>query len=165
MTAWTSRSPEERALLNPSYFSVILWHAATGHRTEANASLPFDTAFLVLPLVLHRETRDALPKSVVTSLPVWLDENPLVRARLAERARALVPYTKEALMFGGTRGLLSFTRDGVTAERALKPNITSELKRSNDEIRSCVKKADFVGRWFARTGNAATVMSLLGVRP
>jgi hypothetical protein len=165
MTAWTDRSPEERALLNPGFFSMLFWHAATGHMAEGGAGLPFGTGFLVLPMVLHRETRESLPKMVTTSLPVWLDDNPLVRARLAERARTLVPYTREALLFGGTRGILMVREDRVAAEQGWKRKISAELRRSSDEVRSCAKRADFLGRWFARAGSPATVMALMGVRP
>lgn len=165
MTQWLNRSPEERALLNPSFFSLLFWHAATGHMVEGGAGLPFGTAFLVLPIVLHRETRESLPKTVTTSLPVWLENNQLVRARLAERARTLVPYTKESLIFGGIRGMLKVSADVVSTEQGWKRKISAELRRSSDEVRSCAKRADFLGRWFARTGSPATVMALMGVRP
>jgi len=165
MTPWTNRSPEERALLNPSFFSLLFWHAATGHAAEGGVGLPFVTSFLVLPVVLHRETRESLPKMVTTSLPVWLDDNPVVRARLAERARTLVPYTREALMFGGMRGFLKVNADSVSAEQGWKRKISAELRRSSDEVRSCAKRADFLGRWFAKAGSPATVMALMGVRP
>ena len=165
MIPWSSRSAEERALLNPSFSSVLLWHAAIGHVAEGTGALPFGTAFLVLPLVLHRGTREALPKSVATSLPVWLEDYPLVRARMAERARLLVPYTKEALLFGGTRGLLSVSSDSVSAEPTWQRKINAEMQKSSDEVRACARKAGFMGRWFARAGSPATVMALLGVRP
>jgi len=165
MTSWTNRSPEERALLNPSFFSLLFWHASTGHMAEGGAGLPFGTGFLVLPMVLHRETRESLPKMVTTSLPVWLDDNPLVRARLAERARTLVPYTREALLFGGTRGFFTVSQDRVSAEQGWKRKISAELRQATDEVRSCAKRADFLGRWFARAGSPATVMALMGVRP
>jgi len=165
MIPWTNRAPEERALLNPSFFSLLFWHAATGHMAEGHTGLPFATSFLVLPLVLHRETRESLPKVVTTSLPVWLDENPLVRARLAERSRMLVPYTKEALMFGGTRGFLTISADAITVAESWKRKVNAEHRRSGDEVRSYAKKAEFLGRWFARTGSPTTVMALMGVRP
>lgn len=165
MTLWKNRSPEERALLNPSFFSLLLWHAAIGHATETSAGLPFGTGFLVLPILLHRGTRDSLPKTVATSVPVWLDNNPLVRARLAERARTLVPYTREALLFGGTHGIFTVQADRITAEQGWQRRITAELRRSSDEVGFCAKRAEFLGRWFARAGSPATVMALMGVRP
>jgi hypothetical protein len=98
-------------------------------------------------------------------LPVWLDDNPLIRAQLAERARTLVPYSREALLFGGTLGFLTVSEDRVSAEQGWKRKISAELRRSSDEVRSCAKRADFLGRWFARAGSPATVMALMGVRP
>jgi len=165
MIPWLNRSPEERALLNPSFVSVLIWHAATGHMAGGAVGLPFGTAFLVAPLVLHRETREALPRMLKTSLPVWLADNQLVRARLAERARTLVPYTREALLFGGMRGFLKVSADVVSAEQGWKRRVSAELARSGDEVRSCAARANFLGKWFARAGSPATVMALLGVRP
>lgn len=165
MTPWTSRAPEERTLFNPSFFSLLFWHAATGHMAEGGVRLSFATSFLVLPLVLHRETRESLPRSVTTSVPVWLGENPLVRTRLAERARILAPYTKEALMFGGVRGFLTISADAVSAEQAWELKVRAELKKSSDEVRSCAKSAVFLGRWFSRAGSPMTLMALMGVRP
>lgn len=160
-----NRAPEERALLNPSFFSLLFWHAASGHTAELGTGLPFVTSFLVLPLVLHRETRESLPKRVMTSLPVWLDENPLVRVRFAERSSMLVPYAKEALMFGSMRGFLKIGADEIAAEMGWQRKVNAELKRTSEEVRTCAKRAEFLGRWFARAGSSATVMALMGVRP
>jgi hypothetical protein len=165
MTPWRNRSPEERTLLNPGFFSLLFWHAATGHMAEGGVGLPFVTTFLVPPIVLHRETRESLPRKVTTSLPVWLDDNQLVRARLAERAHTLVPYTKDGLMFGGMRGFLRVSANAVSAEQGWKRKINAELRRSSAEVRSCAERAEFIGRWFARTGSSTTVMAFMGVRP
>jgi hypothetical protein len=165
MMAWPQRPPEERALLNPGFCSVVLWHAASGYATVANAPLPFDVAFLMLPIVLHRETRESLPHAVSTSLAVWLDDNPLTRARIAERATTLVAFTKEALMFGGLHGLLNLAGSAVAANGARKRLVAATLRDSSDEVRACAKQADFTGRWFAKAGSPSTVMAIVGVRP
>lgn len=165
MTPWLNRAPEERALLNPCYLSLLLWGAATGYTAESGVGLPFGMAFLVNPLVLHRETRESLPIKVTTSLAVWLEDHQITRARGAERARALASFTKEALMFGGVRGLLRLKDVQISAEPDWKKPIAAELAKSSDEVSSCSKKAEFLGRWFARAGSPATVMALLGVRP
>jgi len=162
---WVNRPAEERALLNPSFCSTLLWQAATGYSGASGSPLPFDVAFLVLPMVLHRETRDSLPKAVTTSLAVWLDENPLARSRIADRAATLVPFTKDALMFGGVHGLLDLTNGMVTAKVDWKKNIAAMLKGSTDEVRACAKRAEFVGKWFTKAGSPGTVMALMGVRP
>ena len=165
MSQWTSRSPEERALLNPSFCSGLLWQAAVGHANTLHAPLPFDISFLVLPIVLHRETRESLPRVVRTSLAVCIDDNPLARLRVADRARTLARFTKEAMMFGGLYGLFELKGGAIAANLEWKKRIEDDLKDSSDEVRVCAKRAEFVGKWLASSGTPGTVMAILGVRP
>ena len=165
MIPWKTRPAEEKTLLSPSFCSVLLWQAAGGYSSIANTRLPFDLAFLVLPIVLHRNTRTSLPKAVTTSLAVWLDDNPLMRARIADRARTLVPFTKEALLFGGLHGLLDLANASVGEAPDWKKRIGAEIKASSDEVQECASRAYFLGRWLAKGGSPSTVMATLGVRP
>jgi hypothetical protein len=165
MMDWVTRSPEERGLLNPSFCSVLMWQAADGHAADSSLALPFDLAFLVLAIVLHLETRESLPRSVATSLAVWLEEKSLARSRIADRSRTLVPFTKEALNFGGLHGLLILSPGIIRANLDWRKKISASLRASSEEVRACSKRAQFVGRWFSKTGSAATVMALIGVRP
>ena len=165
MISWVERTQEERSLLNPGFCANLLWHAARGYANEDDAVMSFEELFLVFPFVLHRGTRDALPRSTRTSLAVWLQENPLVRGRVANRAQVLVPFTKEALMFAGMHGLIRFESGKVYAEPAQGTTINRVLRQSSDEVKLCAKRAEFVGKWFAQAGSPATVLALLGVRP
>jgi hypothetical protein len=165
MSLWTSRPSEERSLLNPSFCSCLLWQAAVGHKSISQDPLPFELSFLVLPIVLHRATRDALPAAVRTSLAVWINDNPLARSRVADRSRMLVKFTKEAMMFGGLHGLLQFQAGMITANPGWKKLIAADMKDSTDEVRSCMKRAEFVGKWLASSGSSSTAMAIFGVRP
>lgn len=165
MTLWRERSIEERHLLNPSFCSVVLWYAAAGYVTKRNPAMPLAMSFLVLPFVLHRPTRESLPRTTATSLAAWLTDQPLIRARVAERAIALRPFTQEALLFGGAHQLLVLGADGIRASASTKKAIESGLAETSDEVRACAKRADFVGKWFEKAGKAETVLALLGVRP
>lgn len=165
MTSWSQRSREERSLLNPSFCANLLWHAARGHAGVGNGSLSFEEAFLVLPFVLHRETRETLPRVTRTSLAVWLDDNPLSRGRIVGRAQLLVTFTKEGLIFGGQHGVIRIEGGRIYAEEAWKRIINHSLKTSSDEVRECAKRAEFLGKWFAQTGSTPTVLALIGVRP
>lgn len=164
MISWGTRSAEERTLLNPGFCGALLWQSAGGYAKESGILLPFDLSFLVLPIVLHRESREMLPHSISTSLAVWLDENPLTRSRIAERARMLAPFTKDALMFAGTHGLIAISDLSVSANADWKKKVDGILKDSSDEVRACSRRAEFIGRWFAKAGSPGTVMALIGVR-
>jgi hypothetical protein len=144
---------------------MLLWEAAAAYSTAAGVSLPFEVSFVVLPMVLHRETRESLPRAVSTSLAVWLEENPLARSRVGDRARTLMPFTKDAIIFGGIHGLLDLSQGAVLAREDWKKAIAMELRDSTAEVRVCARRAEFVGRWFAGTGSPGTVMALLGVKP
>lgn len=166
MSPWSNRPLEERSLLNPAFCSCLLWQAATGYASmeTAPALLPFDVAFLILPIVLHVKTRESLPRSITTSLAVWLTDHPLARADITERARVLVPYTKEALLFGGLHGLFRLENSALTPLNDLGLRIINNNDAS-EEVQQCMKRAMFVGRWLARAGSPDTIMALIGVKP
>jgi hypothetical protein len=77
----------------------------------------------------------------------------------------LVQFTKEAMMFGGLHGVLKFQTGAITANPDWKKRIASEMKDSTDEVRSCMKRAEFIGKWLASSGSSSTVMAIFGVRP
>lgn len=165
MTAWIDRTIEERALLNPAFCALLIWHFASAGGVQGNRALTFAESYLVLPIVLPKNSREALPRSTRTSLAAWMDENPSFQATLAVRSRAMVPFTKDALIFGGTRQFLQVSTDAVRASSEWKRLANSTLRQSSSETQACLKKAAFLGTWFLETGTANTVMALLGVRP
>jgi hypothetical protein len=102
---------------------------------------------------------------VTSSVAVWVEENPLTRSSLPAHARALVGFTKEALLFSGAYGLLDLSDGDVAANDDWRKKVSGEFKTSSDEVRYCAKRAEFVGKWFAAAGTPGTVMALLGVKP
>lgn len=163
--AWNERSREERTLLNPGYCANLLWHATRGHASFNGSALAFEEAFLILPLVLDRRIREALPRHTQTSLATWLEIDPFARGRITSRAQLLAKFTKEALLFGGVYGLLSLSHGHVIGADEWRRVVRESLLRASDEVRETAKKAEFVGKWFAHAGAAATVLALIGVRP
>ena len=82
----------------------------------------------------------------------------------AERARAVVPLVKEGILFASCGQLLMLDDARLTA--ADRPRSMALFEReATDEVKACVKKAEFVGKWFAGSGDYATVMALWGVAP
>lgn len=165
MTAWIDRTIEERALLNPAFCASLIWHFASAGGVQDHRALTLSESYLVLPIVLPRNSREALPRSTRTSLAAWMDENPSFQATLAVRSRAMVPFTRDALIFGGTRQFLQVSTDAVLARIEWKRRVNSALRQFSPETQACLKKAEFLGNWFLETGTANTVMALLGVRP
>lgn len=168
MKRWLDRPLEERHLLNPAFCSSILWYAAKGasdRSTLPRKSLSFAEAFLVIPLVLHKKSRESLPSRINTSLPVWIEAEPLLIANFPARASALLHYTKQAIIFGGSLELFSLDGDEIKANISFDRKLNNTYRDSSDEVRECLKKASFLGKWFAHTGAPETIYTLFGVRP
>ncbi len=165
MTQWRERTREERTLLNPAFCSLLLWHAARGYVSINQDGISFEEAFLILPMVLHRTTREALPRDTRTSLAVWTNSNPLAQGRIATRARLLVTFTKEGIIFGGVHGLTRVNECRLYANEDCRRTINRSLRDSSEEVKLCASRAEFVGKWFAKTGSKLTVLALIGVKP
>ncbi len=160
MRAWDQRSVEQAALFNPAFLAVVL--AAASRGAHEGGGLPWSLAFLVVPLVLHRPSREALPGRTTTSLPVWLERNPQARVGFSQRAGDLAPLTREAARLGLAAGSLRLTGD------RLHPGIVrrrTKAVRASAERDDCLSRAEFAGRWLAGNGDVVTVFGLFGVRP
>lgn len=165
MTAWAARSREEAYLLNPSFCALIAWSSALGYRGDGDNGMPYVLPFLAVPLSLHKPTRQTLPRSVRTSMPAWIEENAYFRVGFAERARSLAPFVREALLFGAIHGLIAFDEEHRLVPVPKPRTLNGYLREATEEVRECVKKADFVGKWMAASGSVETTMALWGVKP
>ncbi|MBK8262659.1 MAG: hypothetical protein IPK80_15160 [Nannocystis sp.] len=164
LAPWSERPLEQARLLNPAFVGTLLWSCARAYKTAADQPQPYALSFLVAPVVLHKSTRESLPITTRTSLVSWVGENPRVIVGFAERARSIVPMVKEAVLFASNGGLLQVQESRVVAKA--RPRSMARFEReASDEVKACIKKADFLGKWFALSGDYTTVMALWGVAP
>jgi ABC-three component (ABC-3C) system Middle Component 3 len=161
MKGWAERSPESAALLNPALLAVVCAAAASQYERESGEAMPWPLAFLVAPLVLHRGTRDVLPRSIRSHLSTWITSNPVIRAGFPQRAQSLTGLVREGLRFGMAYGALS-----VTAEGGIRGILSPSARPIEDgDAADIVRSAGFVGKWFTKADQPATLFALLGVAP
>jgi Family of unknown function (DUF6521) len=116
MPTWNERPTEVANLLNPAFVGILLRKAVDGFNGEIKDGMPLELLYLVLPFCLHPATAARLPRSPsATPLHVWLqkEENRDVLLSFAERASALVPFVREALLFSCSRQVISIGEDGL----------------------------------------------------
>jgi hypothetical protein len=165
MSAWVDRTSEEARLFNPSFLGLLVWSATAGYMQATRMGLPFELVFVALPLSLHKPTRDALPRNQRTSLPAWLDENSHLRVGFVERTKGLLPFVREAVLFGAHHGLITIS-DGGRLEPSPRPRtLTRYTSEVTEDVRDCLRRAEFLGRWFGTAGTSATIMALWGIAP
>lgn len=163
LTSWNKRPIEVAHLLNPAFCSIILREFVLGYNQECGNSMPYSLSFLVLPLVLHKPTRDLLPRTIATKFHSWVHQNQVMRLDLHNRAKQLVPFSKEALYWCASSGMLAFDEQGgLDVSKHNFKNI-NWLLDSDPEV--CKKKAHFLGRWLTRAGDPATIFAIMGIKP
>jgi hypothetical protein len=162
MKAWNQRPFEIRNLFNPAFCGVVLHRALTGYEEENELGMPFSLALLVLPLCLHKDTRQVLSENSRGYFLKAVEKNPRVLVGFAERAKHLLPFTMEALGFLMEHGCFVVNEQGHlrTVERSLRKKVTG-----SDESVESQRVAKFIGKEFARISDRVTIFTSLGVRP
>jgi hypothetical protein len=166
MQTWPNRVVEEANLFNPAFCTSLIAKAAAEFNKKAHRAIPFALGFLVLPIVLHRGTRTALPSTTVTSLLPWIQENRDQLVDFSIRVQRLREIGKEAILFGLQHETLLLSEKGDLIVGPKRQSATD--KRTGlftDEARDCVDRAGFVGRWFAGAGSTATIFAAWGISP
>jgi len=162
MKRWSERSDELASLFNPAFCGTLLFHSVRNYRKEADAGMPFSLTSLILPLTLNRRLRATLPKTIRTPFDVWCRREGQIMIGLADRVRALLPITRESIIFLGQHGLLIIT-DGALSTRARAPRGLGEFEGIDEEIADCFTKARVLGIMMARAANEVSVLMSLGL--
>jgi hypothetical protein len=165
MKPWAERPREEAHLLNPAFCCVTIASACAGYGESSGEPLPFVLAFMVLPVVLHRKTRESLPRTSRTSIPAWLQEHAEARIGFHERLMALQPHTKEALRYGLAFDWLAMGESGVIRCVAPETLIGRSIRSLGGDASDCVSRARFLGKWLGAAASTETTLALWGIRP
>lgn len=157
-------TPETLRLLNPAFLATVIGHAAGGYAEHRDQGLPFSLAFIVPPLVLHKDTRVALPKMITSKLPDWAHKNSAELAFLPDHARELQAAVRSAIVIGAHFDIIAFDDNArICIASQFYPKSAQKYLKQSDEIDEIMKKSHFLGRWFSVSGNQPTVLSILGI--
>ncbi|MFJ4073640.1 three component ABC system middle component [Curtobacterium sp. NPDC089991] len=161
LQSWEARSMVTAAMLNPALIALIVTVAANRYEHDSGEPMPWELSFLVVPMALHADSRNAVPTRVTSRLPKWVNDNPLIAAGLGPRAEGVAPYVREGIRWGLRAGALTLDSEG----RFIGTVHGRFNKGDTPDLREVINTARFLGRWFASVGSMATVFALLGVTP
>lgn len=162
MKNWENRATEIAYLLNPAFCGRIIYHAIKTYQQESKRPMPFPLIYLILPMVLHRKTRERIKS--VTKMQIWIQNNPEMLIGFAERAKNMVLITNEAVEFLMQSGIVTLTSNAELELAELFKSLSTS-KYTNDEIKECISKSSSVAKWFAKAGTVETIYISWGVRP
>jgi hypothetical protein len=154
---WSERIPAVADLLNPALIAAVIAEASIEYERRDGNPMPFELAFLVVPLVLHRDTRTSLPIRVDSHLAKWVTTHEVLAAGFGARAKVLVEPVQEGIRFGLRIGAIDLDGGNIGGQ------LRSRRPAKVGDVGEIVKKAGFVGRWFTQIESSATAFALLGV--
>jgi hypothetical protein len=162
--AWRDRPTEEAALLNPAFCGELIARSTKEYERLRASPFPLPLSFVVLPLVLHPPTLEALPGRANTTFATWSADNEALLAELPDRTLRLRPISREALLFLTQHRALTVGADGLrTGEKQMKLSAKTPVTTPDvDDIR---RAAALLGRWFANQGAPAQILQAMGVTP
>lgn len=162
MLTWEDRPVEMANLLNPAFCGEVLRRCIGAYEIQAAQPFPYPLIYLVLPIILPGKTRSHI-SPYQRRLHAWLHANPEVKVGFADRARSLVPVTREALAFLLLANAVEVDDQGsLSNARHTRRSLSVRIE---GDVADCYDKAAIVGRWFARAGTTATIYAMWGVKP
>lgn len=161
MDAWNKRVPEIAYLLNPAFCSTAIYHVILEYQKKVKRGFPFTLVYLILPIVLHKSTRERITSR--TNMVVWIQKYPDVLIGFPGRAKSLVPFSNESVEFLLQRNILEMVHSELSIVKTLSKTKIDAI--ADQEILECYKKAEHVGRWFAQMGAEENIYATWGVKP
>ena len=162
MKRWDRRPIEIRNLFNPAFCGLVLFRALQGFEEEDTRGMPFSLSLLVLPLCLHKDSREVIAGSSRSYLLKTAEKNQQIMVGFPDRAAQMLPYALEGFGLLMERGCLIVAEDGRIQP---VPNKVRKTIKGTDETVSCQRVARIVGREFARIADRVTVYTTFGIRP
>jgi hypothetical protein len=161
MKIWNERPFEIRNLFNPAFCALILVRSIQGYEEVDKNGLPFSLALLVLPICLHKETRELIIARQRSYFLKAIGDTPQILVGIDNRIRGLLAYTFEGLGYAMSLQLTEVTMQGRF--KSTKTRIRSKLEGTLESV-ECQKAARIIARKIAEVGDRTTIYTSLGIR-
>jgi hypothetical protein len=143
---------------------LVQFRALHGYEEEDARGMPFSLSLLVLPLCLHKDSREVIASNSRSYLLKTAEKNQQIKVGFADRVTQMLPYAFEGFGLLMERGCIAIADDGRIQTVPNKVRKTIDGTATAETI-ACQKVARIVGREFARIADRATVYTTFGIRP
>lgn len=162
MTDWYKRPIEVRNLFNPAFCALVLCRAFNGFQETNVVGMQFSLALLILPLCLHKDTREIINANNRSYLLKVIERNPQLLVDFDVRVTDMLPFTLEGLGVALQYGCIKV---GPTGTLQLVHETVRKTISGTAETKSIQRAARVVGKGFAETTDRITIYTSLGIRP
>ncbi|KIX13650.1 three component ABC system middle component [Dethiosulfatarculus sandiegensis] len=162
MKPWHQRPREIRNLFNPAFCGLVLARGLESYNQLAKRPMPYSLTLLILPLSLHKRTRELIRSAPRTYFTKILQGHPEIRVGFALRARGLFLYTMEAFAYLMDYEAITVDDSGCIA---LNDKIVRKTIKGSQDTKDCQTVARLLGRKLAQVNDRVTIYTMLGIRP
>lgn len=163
MIQWINRTPEIAYLLNPPFCSLIIYSTIFEYQKKTKDGLPFPLVYLILPIILHKDTRNRI--SSRTNMVVWLQHNPDVLVGFSDRAKSLLNFTGEAIEFLLFQNNCIVDNGRISISKTVSKSKIDQYVATDQEIMACIQKTTHLGQWFYNMRATENIYTAWGVKP
>lgn len=165
MTALSSADLSELELVqNPAIGAYLLWQFTLGYQEEGAEAAPFLLAFLVLPMLLHRPTFDAVVSTRKASgLALFAAKFDKKREALVElhgRTRQLRQLSLQSIGVASTSRLVRIDYEAAALHGYALDLLDTKKPAIPERLKGFGGAADKVGYWFSKLGLAQIASTL-----
>lgn len=141
---------------NPAIGAFLMWHFALGYQESGSEAVPLPLAFLLLPMLLHRRTFDAVAStrkaSGLTLFAAKFDKDRETLIELHGRAVQLRPLSLQSIGVAATARLIRMDYAGATIH-GFEPDLLDAKKpRLPERLKGFAPASNKVGYWFSKLG-------------
>lgn len=141
---------------NPAIGALLIWHYALGYQEDGAEAAPMLPAFLVLPMLLHRQTFEAVTStrkaSGLTLFAAKFDREREALLELQGRTRMLRHLSLQSIGVASTSRLVRIDLGSATLHG--RPLELLEVRKPSlpERLKGFPAAADKIGHWFSKLG-------------
>ena len=158
-----SQSTDTFAYTNPAFCALMLRGFVENYVKVDTGGVPLPLLLLPLPIALSSDLADTFDgTNSRTGLISWVSRHPEITLDLGRRIEALVPISREALLFAISRRILDINEAGLVDLD--KAGMRKALRFPSAEPRARVLSITRrLGRWVGDVKSTETVLVCLGL--
>lgn len=149
---------------NPAIGAYLIWQFTLGYQENGAEAAPIPLAFLVLPMLLHRQTFDEVASTRKASgLPLFaakFDKEREILMGIHGRAVQLRPLSLQSIGVAATSKLVRVDYDTAQLRGYSLELLDAAKPRLPERLKGFAAAADKLGYWFSKLGLAQVASTL-----
>jgi len=162
---WEDTANEAEYLFNPAFMALLQRSMVSSYVSSSGDGMPMILCFLLPPLVLHQETREALPRGHKTTMLTWLQGHREQLVTIADRVINSRSATRSGLIFGISHRCVTLKESLLeVGQVSIDEKAILDLQPTADMM-DCLVRAAFLGKWLHKSGRPETIFASWGITP